>query len=215
MKMYKVLYICILGLLAGIPGIQAQQRDTLRTMDGRDSLIVERVIVRDTVFLLKEEYEEQLDSTDIIHTRAIGRFDRGIKNYRFIPKGKWIGGLTFSYVNFDSDDSRLLFSILKDFDCNFRTFSVKPFWGYAIRDNLVVGMKLGYNHTIAQLDNVSLAVEDLDVSLKDMRKIPIRLQSFTVLMSAWITVSVSVYLMKLLFLIIEVHLVFLVEREII
>uniref|UniRef100_UPI003568EEDD hypothetical protein n=1 Tax=Bacteroides finegoldii TaxID=338188 RepID=UPI003568EEDD len=169
MKMYKVLYICILGLLAGIPGIQAQQRDTLRTMDGRDSLIVERVIVRDTVFLLKEEYEEQLDSTDIIHTRAIGRFDRGIKNYRFIPKGKWIGGLTFSYVNFDSDDSRLLFSILKDFDCNFRTFSVKPFWGYAIRDNLVVGMKLGYNHTIAQLDNVSLAVEDLDVSLKDMR----------------------------------------------
>ena len=50
MKMYKVLYICILGLLAGIPGIQAQQRDTLRTMDGRDSLIVERVIVRDTVF---------------------------------------------------------------------------------------------------------------------------------------------------------------------
>lgn len=68
MKMYKVLYICILGLLAGIPGIQAQQRDTLRTMDGRDSLIVERVIVRDTVFLLKEEYEEQLDSTDIIHT---------------------------------------------------------------------------------------------------------------------------------------------------
>ena len=140
--MYKVLYICILGLLVGIPGIQAQQRDTLRTMDGRDSLIVERVIVRDTVFLLKEEYEEQLDSTDIIHTRAIGRFDRGIKNYRFIPK---------------------------DFDCNFRTFSVKPFWGYAIRDNLVVGMKLGYNHTIAQLDNVSLAVEDLDVSLKDMR----------------------------------------------
>lgn len=167
--MYKLLFIYIIGLLAGIPAVQAQERDTLRALDGRDSLILERIIVRDTVYLPRAEYDEIQDSANIIRTKAIGRFDRGIKNYRFIPKKKWIGGLTFSYVNFDSDDSSLLFSILKDFDCNFRTFSVKPFWGYAIRDNLVVGMKLGYNHTIAQLDNISLDVEDLDVSLKDIR----------------------------------------------
>lgn len=159
----------MISLLAGIPVLQAQQRDTLRTLDGRDSIILERVIVRDTVYLPQVEYDEMADSTEIIHTKAIGRFDRGIKNFRFIPKKKWIGGLTFSYVNFDSDDSSLLFSILKDFDCNFRTLSVKPFVGYAIRDNLVVGMKMGYNHTIAQLDNISMDVEDLDVSLKDMR----------------------------------------------
>lgn len=159
----------MISLLAGIPVLQAQQRDTLRALDGRDSLILERVIVRDTVYLPQAEYDEIIDPGEIIHTKAIGRFDRGIKNYRFIPKKKWIGGLTFSYVNFDSDDSSLLFSILKDFDCNFRTFSVKPFVGYAIRDNLVVGMKMGYNHTIAQLDNISMDVEDLDISLKDMR----------------------------------------------
>lgn len=167
--MYKVFFIYIISLLAGIPVLQAQQRDTLRTRDGRDSVILERILVRDTVYLPQEEYNEIQDSANIIHTKAIGRFDRGIKNYRFIPKKKWIGGLTFSYINFDSQDSRLLFSILKDFDCDFRTFSVKPFVGYAIRDNVVVGVKLGYNHTIAQLDNISLDVEDLDISLKDVR----------------------------------------------
>lgn len=155
--------------MAGIPAMQAQQRDTLRTVDGRDSVVLERIVVRDTVYLPKSEYQDIIDSAYVIRTKAVGRFDRGIKNYRLIPEKKWIGGLTFSYVNFDSDDSQLLFSMLKDFDCNFRTFSIKPFWGYALRDNLVIGMKLGYNHTIAQLDNISLAVEDLDVSLQDMR----------------------------------------------
>lgn len=170
--MYKVLFIYIVSLLAGIPAVQAQQRDTLRAMDGRDSLILERVIVRDTIYLPKPEFYEMTDTTDIIRMKAVGRFDRGIKNYRFIPKKKWIGGLTFSYINFDSDDSRLLYSLLKDFDCNFRTFSVKPFFGYAIRDNMVIGMKLGYNHTNAQLDNLSLDIDDdIDFSLADMHYI--------------------------------------------
>ena len=168
--MYRILFIYILGLLAGIPTLQAQQRDTLRTVNGKDSVIYERIVVRDTVYLPKAELESVLDTADIIHAKAIGRFDRGIKNYRFISKKKWLGGLTFSYVNFDSDDSSLLYSILKDFDCNYRTFSVKPFFGYAIRDNVVVGMKLGYNHTIAELGNIALNIDDdLDISLKDMR----------------------------------------------
>lgn len=168
--MRKVLFIYIISLLTGIPVMQAQQNDTLRTESGRDSLIRERIIVRDTVYLPKTDFEILSDSAEIIHTKAIGRFDRGIINYRFIPQKKWIGGLTFSYINFDSDDSRLLYSILKDFNCNFRTLGIKPFFGYAIRDNMVVGLKLGYSHTIAQLDNLSLDIdEDLDISLKDMR----------------------------------------------
>mgnify|MGYP000842104732 CR=1 FL=1 len=81
-----------------------------------------------------------------------------------------MGGLTFSYVNFDSDDSRLLFSILKDFDCNFKTFSVNPFVGYALADNLIDSMKLGYSHTIADLGNVSLNIDDdLNFSLDNIR----------------------------------------------
>ena len=147
-------------LLAGVQSLYAQQRDT--------------IIIRDTVFLDKEEFERKKDivegNTNLIHIKPIGRYDRGIVSYRFIPKKKWIGGLTFSYVNYDSDDSRLLFSMLKDFDCNFKTFSLKPFVGYAVADNMVVGAKLGYNHTIADLGNVSLNIDDdFDFSLSNMR----------------------------------------------
>ena len=158
--MTRLFYICILVLLAGVQSLYAQQRDT--------------IIIRDTVFLDKEEFERKKDivegNTNLIHIKPIGRYDRGIVSYRFITKKKWSGGLTFSYVNYDSDDSRLLFSMLKDFDCNFKTFSLKPFVGYAVADNMVVGAKLGYNHTIADLGNVSLNIDDdFDFSLSNMR----------------------------------------------
>lgn len=137
---------------------QAQQ-------EGKEKVIV----VHDTIYIERSPVAK-LDSADIIRTKAIGRFDRGIVNYRFIPKNKWLGGLTFSYVNMDTDDSRLLFSILKDIDCSFRTLSVKPFIGYAIKDNIVIGAKMGYNHTVAGLGNISLNIdEDLSYELKDMR----------------------------------------------
>lgn len=42
--------------------------------------------------------------------------------------------------------------------------------GYAVADNMVVGVKLGYNHTIADLGNVSIDMgDDLDFSLTNMR----------------------------------------------
>lgn len=157
--MARLFYICVLVLLVGAQSLAAQQRDT--------------IVIRDTVFLSKEEFEKKKDiveSSNLIRIKPVGRFDRGIVSYRFIPKKKWIGGLTFSYVNYDSDDSRLLFSVLKDFDCNFKTFSLKPFMGYAVADNMVVGVKLGYNHTIADLGNVSIDMgDDLDFSLTNMR----------------------------------------------
>lgn len=157
--MSRLFYIGIMALLLGGGALSAQQRDT--------------IVVRDTVYLDKAEFERKKDiveSTNLIRAKAIGRYDRGIISYRFIPKKKWIGGLTFSYISFDSDDSRLLFSILKDFDCNLKTFSVKPFAGYAIADNVIVGVKLGYNHTIADLGNASLDLgDDLEFSLDNIR----------------------------------------------
>lgn len=157
----------IFCFIASICLAQTQPSDTLRTIDGRDSLIRETVFVYDTVYI--QSPQMAVNPEDVIHTKAIGRYDRGIINYRFIPKGKWIGGTTASYIDFDSEDSRLLFSLLKDFDCHARTVSVKPFIGYAMRNNMVIGVKLGYNHTVAQLDNLALNMDDLDFSLKDIR----------------------------------------------
>lgn len=148
--------VCLLGVLP----LAAQQRDT--------------IVVHDTVYVDKADMLRSKDVVDInnglIKMKAIGRYDRGIVSYRFIPKKKWIGGLTFSYVNFDSDDSRLLFSMLKDFDCNFKTFSMKPFAGYAVANNVIVGVKLGYDHTIADLGGVKVDLgDDNSFSLDNMR----------------------------------------------
>ena len=86
-----------------------------------------------------------------------------------ISKGNWNGGGTCSYLNVERDDSLLLFSILDGFDFNGRTLSVKPFVGFAIKDNVVIGFKFGYNHTLGQLDNLALNMDDLNFSLHDIR----------------------------------------------
>lgn len=143
-------------------------RDTV-WMQGSSQFTTEREVIKvvhDTIWMAPPA---EAEPTDMIKTKAIGRYDRGIKNYRFIPKGKWMGGVTVSYINFDSNDSQMLFSLLKDFSFNGKTFSVKPSAGYAISDNMVVGFKFGYNHTLAQLDNFAVDYDDLDISMKDLR----------------------------------------------
>ena len=102
--------------------------------------------------------------------KAIGRYDRGILNYRFVPKGKWIGGLTFSYVNLDSDNSSMLYAILGDMDATFTMKSIHPFVGYALKDNVVVGAKFGYSHIVGDLGNIDLNLgDDLSFNIGNMR----------------------------------------------
>ena len=156
-------------LMTGVSMVQGQEISEA-SPQMQDSLRMRTFYVHDTIYIERPAEAAPIDSTDIIYTKPIGRFDRGIINYRFIPKKKWVGGLTFSYVNYDGEDSRMLFSLLKDFDCNFRTLSVKPFVGYAFKENVVVGIKAGYNHSVADLGNISLNIDDdLSFDLKDIR----------------------------------------------
>lgn len=165
--MRTLLYICV--LLLTCLQVNAQTSDTLSVVR-RDSLEQYKVvIIRDTVYVPIPEATMPVDSSRIIYTKPVGRYDRGITNYRFIPKNKWIGGVTVSVFNFESDNSRLLFSLLKDIDLNLRTLSVKPFVGYAIKDNTVVGLKFGYSRISGGIDNLALNIEDLDIALKDIK----------------------------------------------
>ena len=164
--MRTLLYICV--LLLTCLQVNAQTSDTLSVVR-RDSLEQYKVvIIRDTVYVPIPEAKMPMDSSRIIYTKPVGRYDRGITNYRFIPKNKWIGGVTVSVFNFESDNSRLLFSLLKDIDLNLRTLSVKPFVGYAIKDNTVVGLKFGYSRISGGIDNLALNIEDLDIALKEV-----------------------------------------------
>ena len=99
--MRTLLYICV--LLLTCLQVNAQTSDTLSVVR-RDSLEQYKVvIIRDTVYVPIPEATMPVDSSRIIYTKPVGRYDRGITNYRFIPKNKWIGGVTVSVFNFESD----------------------------------------------------------------------------------------------------------------
>ena len=164
MKIQYLRYMFLL-LLAGCQWLRAQETSVSSSADTSN---VKLVYIHDTVYVKVPQEKMPVDSSVIIRTTPIGRFNRGITNYKFIHKGKWIGGVTFSVYNYESDNSRLLFSIIKDMDVNFRALAVHPFVGYAYADNKVIGFKFGYTHTKGDVNNVSISADDIDVSLKDI-----------------------------------------------
>ncbi|MDE6130045.1 MAG: hypothetical protein K2F74_00505 [Muribaculaceae bacterium] len=104
----------------------------------------------------------------IIPQRNFGRYDRGLFNYLFIPKGKWAFGLTASYGELNTDDIQLL-GILKDLDFSGKIYSIKPSVSYFIASNQSVGMKFNYSRGIGDLDNLAMDFsEDLNFSISDV-----------------------------------------------
>lgn len=108
------------------------------------------------------------DTVDIIiPQRNFGRFDRGLFNYLFIPKGQWSFGLDVSYGEFNSDDIELL-SFIGDFDFGGSMFSIDPYISYFFAHNQSIGMRLGYTRNKADLGNLTVDIEDLDLSLQNI-----------------------------------------------
>jgi len=154
-KIQKIGLLLLMMLLSAPLTLSADGMEKIESLESLE-MMPELINARDTI--------------DIIRTRAVGRFDRRNTNYRFIPQKKWIGGVTFSYVNYESSESSILFSLLKDFTSNARTVKFRPYVGYALRDNVVIGMEFGYNHTVANLDNISLKIDDdLDFTMSGIR----------------------------------------------
>lgn len=108
-------------------------------------------------------------SLDFLKMKALGRYDRGITNYRFVPKGQWMFGFTVSYWDYNSADNKLLFAYFDDFDCDARNLNYSVYGGYAIHSNQILGLKFGYRNTKGNLNNVTLRIDDdVDFSLKDL-----------------------------------------------
>lgn len=123
----------------------------------------------------KKEYDWKADTLpvkkgiDLLRIKKVGRYDRGIVNYRFMPKGQLLVGLDFSFWNFDSNDSKLLFGYLDKFNFDARTVSINPFLGYFFRDNQAIGMRWGYRKISGSLGNASIKIdEDVNFSIKDL-----------------------------------------------
>lgn len=112
----------------------------------------------------------------ILKSRNLGRYNRGLFNYLYIPKGTWQFGLTASYGEFSSQDLELI-SVLSDLDFSGNTFSIKPSINYFIRHNLSVGLRLGYTGSRGNLDHLSV---DFDEDLNfDIEGVKYRNESYT------------------------------------
>lgn len=104
----------------------------------------------------------------IIPERNYSRYDRGLYNYLFIPKGQWMFGLTASYGEFSADDVEVLQAI-SDLDFKGKQYAIRPTIGYFIRNNQAVGVKFAYTRGEADLGSIGFnAGEDLSFNLHDI-----------------------------------------------
>lgn len=167
------LLIILLGVLTlGVQPIVARKghvvrktellADSIELKQFQDSM---RVIVgKDTVSM-------------IIPEQNFGRYDRGLYNYLFIPKGCWAFGLTASYGELNTDDVQVL-SMLNNIDFKGKIYSIKPSISYFIRNNQSIGLRFDYSRGTADLENLALDFdEDLSFAIKDVSYYT---QSFTI-----------------------------------
>lgn len=104
----------------------------------------------------------------IIPQKNYGRYDRGLYNYLFIPKGQWSFGLMASYGEFSTDDVQML-SVISNLDFKLKAYSLQPSISFFFRNNQSIGLKFIYSRRY--LDLPSLAVDfsdDMNFSLKDL-----------------------------------------------
>ena len=103
-----------------------------------------------------------------LKTRNLGRFDRGLSNYLFIPKGQWSFGMTASYGEFSTGNMEL-FNLLSDIDINAHAFSIKPYMMYFIGNNLSVGMRFGYTSAKGNIGSFKVDIsDDMNFNLHDV-----------------------------------------------
>ncbi len=149
-------YLIILTLVFAAAFDAAPQQIVRKSLAPDNPDLHEKVIVNgDTVGL-------------VIPERNLGRFDRGLFNYLFIPKGKWSVGLTASYGELNTDDSRLL-SLIENVDFNGKIYSIKPFISYFIRNNQSVGVRFNYSRGTGDLGRMSVDFDDdINFDLRDV-----------------------------------------------
>lgn len=172
----KIIFVLLVSILIPAAASEADSLavipETKRVVAGDSivSMIVPHapIVVKDSI----NDHSRVVVGKDTISVILPGknysRFDRGLLNYLFVPKGQWVIGATASYGEFDAEDVRVL-SFMKDFDFNGKSMSVKPYAAYFYRSNQCVGLKLGFSRDIFKLGSLSVDFDDdINFTLKDV-----------------------------------------------
>lgn len=116
----------------------------------------------------------------ILKQRNLGRHDRGLFNYLFVPKGQWAFGLTASYGQLSTNDIEVL-SMLTDVSLKGKTYSIKPSVSWFFTNNQSVGMKIVYTRSDLNLGSLGLDI-DADMSFK-LRDVSYRSETYSAAVS--------------------------------
>ncbi len=156
--------ILLAAMIAVVPGTEIVKADSsndspvkLKSLVEPDSVLLNQVVIvgNDTLPL-------------IIPQRNLGRYDRGLYNYLFVPRGGWAFGLTASYGEFNAEDVQLL-SMLKDLNFKGKIYSVNPSVSYFFASNQSIGLKFNYRRGELDLSGLSVDFDDdLNFSLRDV-----------------------------------------------
>ena len=156
MKRTLLVIVIIAAITACMPSAASAQSIQRKRLVNPDSIPDELVLVgEDTVHM-------------IIPQANYGRFDRGLFNWLYVPKGRWAFGLNASYGELDTEDVQVL-SLIKNVDMRGKMYSIKPSISYFVRNNQSVGLQFNYSRGTANLDNLSVDFdEDINFSLHDI-----------------------------------------------
>ena len=155
-KMKRTLLIIIAAIVAGVLTTATAQTIQRKRLVNPDSIPDELVLVgEDTVHM-------------IIPQANYGRFDRGLSNWLYVPKGRWAFGLNASYGELDTEDVQVL-SLVKNVDMKGKMYSIKPSISYFVRNNQSVGLQFNYSRGTANLDNLAVDFDDdINFNLHDI-----------------------------------------------
>lgn len=104
----------------------------------------------------------------VIPTKNYGRYDRGLFNYLYIPKGQWTFGLSASYGELNTEDIQVL-SVLKNVDFNGKIYSLRPTVSYTFANNQSMGMRLVYTRGLGDLNSLAMDFDDdMNFNLHDV-----------------------------------------------
>lgn len=136
-----------------------------------------KVVFDDTRIDMTERVVFKGDTVPMaLKSKNYGRYDRGLFNFLFIPKGQWSFGLTASYGEFSSSDLEV-FDVISDFDFTGHVFSIRPYMSYFVKNNLSVGLRLSYTSGKGSLGSLKVDIDD-DMNF-DLSDVMYRNESYT------------------------------------
>lgn len=110
---------------------------------------------------VREQYQMNLQK------RHIQRVDRSGFKTTFIPRGLWMCGATVNYREWENENENLL--VLKNLNMEGHIFSVSPYVGYFVGNNIAVGLRYNYSRYYFLLGNLDLNLgEGLSIDLEDL-----------------------------------------------